>query len=216
MTQANMTRRSFTKSVAALGAVAALGMGAARDFVAVDPAVAAESGQTTIVKTSCRACIANCAVLAHVKDGRVIKLEGNPESPMSRGGICAKGMAGIQALYHPNRNKYPMRRVGARGGNDWERISWDEAITEVATKINEFSDKYGSECITVSTGGGGNPHFTNIPRFAAAINTPNSWEPAARNATCRARAWPSSFTAAGPTSRSPTTTAATTTSTTAK
>ena len=70
---------------------------------------------------------------------------------MSRGGICAKGMAGIQALYHPNRNKYPMRRVGARGGNDWERISWDEAITEVATKINEFSDKYGSECITVST-----------------------------------------------------------------
>ncbi len=177
MTQANMTRRSFTKSVAALGAVAALGMGAARDFVAVDPAVAAESGQTTIVKTSCRACIANCAVLAHVKDGRVIKLEGNPESPMSRGGICAKGMAGIQALYHPNRNKYPMRRVGARGGNDWERISWDEAITEVATKINEFSDKYGSECITVSTGGGGNPHFTNIPRFAAAINTPNSWEP---------------------------------------
>ena len=81
MTQANMTRRSFTKSVAALGAVAALGMGAARDFVAVDPAVAAESGQTTIVKTSCRACIANCAVLAHVKDGRVIKLEGIPKAP---------------------------------------------------------------------------------------------------------------------------------------
>lgn len=109
-----------------------------------------------IIKTSCRACIASCAVLAHVRDGRVVKIEGNPESPMSQGGVCAKGLAGIQALYHPNRNKYPMRRVGERGSNQWERISWEEALTEVATKINEVSDKYGSEAISVSTGGGGN------------------------------------------------------------
>lgn len=84
-----------------------------------------------IIKTSCRACIASCAVLAHVRDGRVVKIEGNPESPMSQGGVCAKGLAGIQALYHPNRNKYPMRRVGERGSNQWERISWEEALTEV-------------------------------------------------------------------------------------
>ncbi len=177
MTQPTLSRRSFVKSAAALGAVATLGIGAAGDLVAADPAHAAESGEVKVVKTACRACIANCAVLAHVKDGRVIKLEGNPESPMSRGGVCAKGLSGIQALYHPNRNKYPMRRVGARGGNDWERISWDEAITEIATKINEFSEKYGSESISVSTGGGGNPHFSNVKRFGEAINTPNVWEP---------------------------------------
>lgn len=91
--------------------------------------------------------------------------------------MCAKGLAGIQALYHPNRNKYPMRRVGERGTNQWERISWEEALTEVATKINEVSDKYGSEAISVSTGGGGNPHFSNVKRFGEAINTPNVWEP---------------------------------------
>ncbi len=174
---ATLTRRDFVKTTAAMGAVAALGMGATGDLVKADPARAAEAGEEKIVKTSCRACIASCAVLAHVRDGRVIRLEGNPESPMSQGGVCAKGMSGIQALYHPNRNKYPMRLVGERGSNQWERISWDEAITEVATRINETSEKYGPESISVSTGGGGNPHFSNVKRFGEAIGTPNVWEP---------------------------------------
>ena len=46
--------------------------------------------------------------------------------------MCAKGLAGIQALYHPNRIKYPMKRVGERGENKWKRISWDEAIDIIA------------------------------------------------------------------------------------
>lgn len=177
MAQTTMTRRSFVKSAAALGAACGLGIAVADDLVKADPARAAASSEVKIVKTACRACIANCAVLAHVKDGRVIKLEGNPESPMSRGGVCAKGLSGIQALYNPNRNKYPMKRVGERGGNDWERMSWDDAITEIASNINEVSEKYGSEAIAVSTGGGGNPHFSNVKRFGEAINTPNVWEP---------------------------------------
>lgn len=173
-----LTRRSFL-GAAALGAVAAAGIGVSDSLVEVDPAVAADEDEEEekIVKTACRACIASCAVLAHVKNGRVTKLEGNPESPMSQGGVCAKGMSGIQALYHPNRNKYPMKLVGERGSNEWERISWEDALTEIATQVNEISDKYGSEAITVSTGGGGNPHFSNPKRFGEAINTPNVWEP---------------------------------------
>ncbi len=177
MAQTTMTRRSFVKATAAMGAVAALGIGVSDSLVKADPARAAEAGEEKLVKTSCRACIASCAVIAHVRDGRVVRLEGNPESPMSMGGVCAKGMAGIQALYHPNRNKYPMRRVGERGSNEWERISWDEALTEVATHVNECTDKYGAESIMVSTGGGGNPHFANVKRFGEAIGTPNVWEP---------------------------------------
>lgn len=115
MSQATLTRRGFLKSTAAMGAVAALGISAADSLTAVDAAHADEASEVKIIKTSCRACIASCAVLAHVRDGRVVKIEGNPESPMSMGGVCAKGLAGIQALYHPNRNKYPMRRVGERG-----------------------------------------------------------------------------------------------------
>ena len=74
----------------------------------------AVDGETQIVKTCCRACIHNCGVLAHVRNGRVVKLEGNPDYPMSKGSMCAKGLAGISALYHPNRNKYPLLRVGKR------------------------------------------------------------------------------------------------------
>lgn len=129
------------------------------------------------IKTCCRACIANCGVIAHVRNGRVIKLEGNPEDPMSKGRMCAKGLAGIQALYHPNRNKYPMQRVGERGSGKWKRISWDEAIDIIARKLMDTREKYGAESVVCSTGGGGNPEIWSIARFCNIFGTPNWFEP---------------------------------------
>ena len=101
-----MTRRSFMKTAAVTGAVGALGLGAAHNMKPSDKAWA--DNDVHEVRTSCRACIANCGV---------IELRGDSIDPMS------KGLSGIQALYHPNRNKYPMKRVGAKPGNQWERIS---------------------------------------------------------------------------------------------
>ncbi len=129
------------------------------------------------VKTCCRACIANCGVIATVKNGRVIKLEGNPEDRMSKGRMCAKGLSGIQALYHPNRNKYPMMRVGKRGANKWRRISWEKAIDIIAHKLMETREKYGAETVFCSTGGGGNPEIWSIARFCNIFGTPNWFEP---------------------------------------
>ena len=63
-------------------------------------------------------------------------------------------------------------------------MTWDDALTEICTEINRVSDKYGSEAISVSTGGGGNPHFSNVKRFGEAINTPTCGSLAARNAIC--------------------------------
>ena len=74
-------------------------------FTKGEPKVIEVSNEEKIVSTACRACIANCGVLAHVKNGRVVRLEGNPADPMSKGKMCAKGLSGISALYHPNRNK---------------------------------------------------------------------------------------------------------------
>jgi anaerobic selenocysteine-containing dehydrogenase len=91
--------------------------------------------------------------------------------------MCAKGLAGIQALYHPNRNKYPMMRVGERGGNKWKRISWDEAIDIIARKLMETREKYGAETVFCSTGGGGNPEIWSIARFCNIFGTPNWFEP---------------------------------------
>ncbi len=129
------------------------------------------------VKTCCRACIANCGVIATVKNGRVIDLEGNSEDFMSKGRMCAKGLSGIQALYHPNRNKYPMMRVGKRGENKWRRISWEKAIDIIAHKLMEAREEHGAESVVCSTGGGGNPEIWSIARFCNIFGTPNWFEP---------------------------------------
>jgi anaerobic selenocysteine-containing dehydrogenase len=68
-------------------------------FIRVSPSNAGNTGERKI-HTACRACIANCGVIATVRNGRVVKLQGDPADRMSKGSLCAKGLAGIQALYH--------------------------------------------------------------------------------------------------------------------
>lgn len=129
------------------------------------------------VKTACRACISNCGVIATVKNGHVVKLEGNPEDPMSKGRLCAKGLSGIHALYNPARLKYPLIREGGRGENKWRRISWEEAVDVIARKLMDAREKFGAESVFCSTGGGGNPEFFSIARFCNIFGTPNWFEP---------------------------------------
>lgn len=176
MQETTITRRSFLKSAAII--TAAVGGACAIDehFVEVNPALAAETNEDQILCTSCRACISNCAIKAHVRNGRVVRLEGDPFDPMSNGRVCAKGMSGIQALYNPNRMKYPMKRVGERGNNDWERISWEEAIDTIADALMELSEKGDSLQLVTSTGGGGNPQFYSPIRFAGVFEG-NFFEP---------------------------------------
>ena len=88
---------------------------------------------------------ASCPVDVYCKDGKAIKVEGNNTLPMSNGRICLKGAALKQSLYHPERLLYPMKRVGERGEGKFERISWDEALTTVAEKLNETKEKYGAK-----------------------------------------------------------------------
>ena len=169
MVSTNMTRRSFVKSAAVAGAATALGVEAANCFSPSDKAWA--EGEVTEVRTSCRACIANCGVIAVVSNGRVIKIKGDPIDPMS------KGLSGVQALYHPNRNKYPMKRVGEKPGNQWERISWEEAAKTVAQHLFDMRDKTGKHGLLCSTGGGGNPQFFSPPRFRNFWGAGNVFEP---------------------------------------
>jgi anaerobic selenocysteine-containing dehydrogenase len=76
----------------------------------------------------CRECPAACGVHVRLIDGMPVKLEGNPLCPVARGRLCAKGQAGIEAYYDPDRVTGPARRVGPPGASAWERISWEEAI----------------------------------------------------------------------------------------
>jgi anaerobic selenocysteine-containing dehydrogenase len=107
---------------------------------------------TTVYKTECFICNQGCDARVHVKDGSVVLVEGDPSSPVTKGTLCAKGLASKGILYHPDRLLYPMRRVGKRGEGKWERISWDEAYDAVVTNLNSIEQKYGPDSILLATG----------------------------------------------------------------
>jgi anaerobic selenocysteine-containing dehydrogenase len=90
-----------------------------------------------IVPTTCFNCEAGCGLLSYVdkETMRVRKFEGNPYHPGSRGRNCAKGPATINQINDQDRILYPMRRKGKRGDGDWERVSWDEVLDDIAGKI---------------------------------------------------------------------------------
>src|SRR5919107_1155840 len=78
-------------------------------------------GVSTYFATTCRECAAGCGVLAETRDGRVIKLEGNPQHPLNRGALCARGQAAVQGLYNPDRYRSPMiNQRGALVATTWE------------------------------------------------------------------------------------------------
>jgi anaerobic selenocysteine-containing dehydrogenase len=129
-----------------------------------------------MVKSTCKSCHGGCGVIATVENGRLVHLEGNPASP-TRGTMCAKGLASIQEAYNPNRILYPLRRKGERGGGEWERISWDEALGLIAGKITQTTSEYGAGSVAICQGTGrGYNRYTF--RLARSIGTPNVGAPA--------------------------------------
>jgi len=93
-----------------------------------------------------------CGALVHVKNGKAVKIEGDPEHPFSRGFMCPLGLAALQTVYHPDRIVYPMKRVGERGDGKWKRVSWDDALEDIAERILKVRDQYGPESILYSFG----------------------------------------------------------------
>lgn len=86
--------------------------------------------------TTCHACPAKCGIVGFVHRSKLMLLEGNPDHPENQGKICAKGLAGLNLTYDPERILFPLRRDGERGSGKWKKISWDEAINEILEKIN--------------------------------------------------------------------------------
>ncbi len=87
------------------------------------------------IPSACMMCPASCGILGYLEYGKVAKIGGNPLDPNSRGRLCAKGIAGINHLYNPDRILSPMRRAGKRGQGKWRQVSWDEAYEEVAYRL---------------------------------------------------------------------------------
>jgi anaerobic selenocysteine-containing dehydrogenase len=125
-------------------------------------------GETKKVRTACRNCHGGCGVIAHVQDGKVIKVEGDPESPISYGTLCSKGLAVTQLAYHPERILHPMKKIDGK----WERITWEEALDTVADRFKRVIQDYGPESIVVGQGTG-RDYESHLYRFANQLGTPN-------------------------------------------
>jgi len=104
-----------------------------------------ENKKTRLTRTVCPAhCgIDACGILAHVKGDRVIKVEPADFPEPNDRRICLRGLSSLKITYHPDRLKYPMKRVGKRGEGKFERISWDEALDTIAEKFKTIAAKHG-------------------------------------------------------------------------
>src|SRR5262245_22822069 len=92
-------------------------------------------------------CPDTCAWQVTVKDGVATELVGNPDHPFTRGGLCAKVNHYLERVYSPDRILYPLRRVGAKGEGTFERISWDEALQGIATRLKTIIAEDGPSAI---------------------------------------------------------------------
>jgi thiosulfate reductase / polysulfide reductase chain A len=115
-----------------------------------------------VVPTFCELCFWKCGVLAHVRDGRVTKIQGNPMDPLSRGRICPRGAGGTGLLYDPDRLKRPMVRVGSRGGDRFEEVSWDTALDAVAEGFERIRQRHGAEALALFSHGYGGSWFKHL------------------------------------------------------
>jgi anaerobic selenocysteine-containing dehydrogenase len=92
------------------------------------------------IPTACWSCVTRCAAMGFVEDDRFVKMESHPKSIRTEGKMCSKGQSAPNEVYFPDRILYPMKRVGARGEGKWKRVSWDEAINEIVSKIKPLRD----------------------------------------------------------------------------
>lgn len=151
--QPAISRRGFVAASGAVALGAGLGAAATGCSSGNDAAKGGDAQkEDKWVPTTCNMCFNQCSILAHVVDGKVVELKGNPDSPVGRGHICAKGASGIMQLYDPNRITKPMKRTNPKKGFDqdpgWEEISWDEAYELVNKNISEAIERSGPHAVT--------------------------------------------------------------------
>ncbi len=136
-----------------------------------------QEGDFTVTRTnhwSPPGCHNGCGVLLYVdKEGKLARIEGDPLAPFNGGKLCMRCLDMVEAVNHPDRLKWPLKRAGERGENKWERISWDEAYDIIVEKVNYIKENYGSHTILFDHGTGRNIGW-QLPLFAStALETPN-------------------------------------------
>ena len=117
----------------------------------------------TLVPTTCFNCESACGLIAYVdkETNEIRKLEGNPHHPGSRGRNCAKGPATINQITDPDRILYPLKRVGERGAGKWERVTWEEALEDIAARMRKAIQEKRNNEIAYHVGRPGHEGYAN-------------------------------------------------------
>ncbi len=174
-----MSRRRFLQTASLAAASVPLSKVVASAQPTLAPGTFAAPGSFKDTKTVtggvCEMCFWRCQLVGKVRNGRLVKLEGNPKSIDNGKALCARGNAGIKLVYDPDRLKYPMKNVGERGKPVWKRISWDEALDECASRLDGIVKKYGPQGLAVWYHGASAHYPTAFFKF---LGVPNMCEPA--------------------------------------
>jgi len=140
----DLSRRNFLKLGAAAGVGSVVGAPGSLKAEELEPGGKGFSHTSRkpleAIPSSCWQCVTRDAIIGYVEDGRLKKIEGNPKSQRTRGKLCAKGQAGVNQVYDPDRLLYPVKRVGKRGEGKWKRLTWDEALTELSARLKTLHD----------------------------------------------------------------------------
>ena len=175
--QSGFGRRKFLGSAGLLAAAAASCRSRRDPYVAEKPQVPLpanlRAGGETQVLSTCGLCSAGCGIRVRVVEGRAVKIEGNPSSPVNRGRLCARGQAALELLYHPDRVRGPMRRTGARGDGRWQPLSWDEAIAALGGELGKLRAAGEPQSLVLLDGEARGATHGLWARFLRAFGSPN-------------------------------------------
>ena len=138
------------------------------------------SGGPKTFTSVCRSCHGGCFAELTVEGDRLTRVLPAKGSPFNLSQMCVKGLATPELVHHPSRLTSPLKRAGARGDNRWDRISWDQALDEIAGRLDEIRTESGSEAIAIGQGTGRH-HYMHVTRFANTLGTPNWYEPGLAN-----------------------------------
>ncbi|NMG53137.1 molybdopterin-containing oxidoreductase family protein [Aromatoleum aromaticum] len=151
-----ISRRNFFRAGAGLAASLAAAPGVHAHDAELKPGGAAYSAWSGVqykgVPTVCTLCVSRCPAIAYTDDGRLAKMGGNPQSIRTGGRLCARGQAAVEQVYDPDRILYPMKRSGPRGSGQWQRVSWDVAMGELAGLLKSLRDEGVPERFVVQHG----------------------------------------------------------------
>jgi anaerobic selenocysteine-containing dehydrogenase len=153
-----LSRRTFLKVAGATTAAVMALSGTQKQAISQINQPYTESGiapiPDTVEVTGCMYCQNGCSMKVHLKNGRIVNIDGNPDDPVTNGRLCPKGQNNLNKIYNKYRLKNPLKRVGPRGSaGSYQEISWEQAFKEIAEKLHELRNTYGGEALAMFVAG---------------------------------------------------------------